>query len=141
MPTNDELTWAADTSFAVAALDESHDAHVTCRDLARSRRPVLAGHAAFETFAVLTRLPGALRPSPTTVATLLERAFPTPCWLSAPQHDELMNRLATLGVQGGQVYDALVAEAARVHGHVLLTRDARVRRTYDLVGVSYDLVV
>lgn len=140
MPINAERFWAADTSFAVAALDESHDAHVTCRDLARSRRPVLAGHAAFETFSVLTRLPGALRPSPATVGTLLARAFPSPCWLSALQHDELMDRLGTIGTEGGQVYDALVAEAARVHGRTLLSRDLRARRTYELIGVDHEFV-
>lgn len=140
MPTSAELLWAADTSFAVAALDESHEAHRTCRELARRRRPRLAGHAAFETFAVLTRLPGAMRPTPTIVGALLAQAFPDPCWLSARQQAALLDRLRTLGVAGGMVYDALVAEAARVHECTLLTRDVRARRTYELVGVSYELV-
>ena len=38
------------------------------------------------------------------------------------------------------VYDALVGEAARQDGRTLLTRDARACRTYDLLGVRYELV-
>jgi len=140
MPRSAEPQWAADTSFAVAALDESHDAHPVCRDIARERRPALAGHAAFETFAVLTRLPGPLRVSPTVAGQLIVRAFPSPCWLSADQHAELLTRLAHLGVEGGQVYDALVAHAALVNRRTLLTRDTRARRIYDLIGVRYELV-
>lgn len=35
---------------------------------------------------------------------------------------------------------ALVGEAARVHGLTLLTRDRRAVRTYDLLGVHYEMV-
>lgn len=140
MLTSAERRWAVDTSFAVAALDASHEAHVPCRDLARARRPLLAGHAAFETFAVLTRLPGPLRPAPATVGRLLASAFPARCWLTRDEQDQLHRRLPGLGLAGGTVYDALVAEAARVNGCTLLTRDARARRTYDLLGVAYELV-
>jgi hypothetical protein len=38
------------------------------------------------------------------------------------------------------VYDALVGEAARQDGRVLLTRDLRASRTYELLGVRYELV-
>jgi predicted nucleic acid-binding protein len=140
MPTSAEPVWAADTSFAIAALDASHEAHVRCRDLARSRRPALAGHAAFETFSVLTRLPGAKRATPATVGVLLARAFPTRCWLSPQEQEALLERLPSLGVSGGMVYDALVAEAARTSKRVLLTRDARAGRTYELVGVRVEFV-
>lgn len=34
----------------------------------------------------------------------------------------------------------LVGEAARINECVLLTRDMRAKRTYDLLGVSYELI-
>jgi predicted nucleic acid-binding protein len=48
--------------------------------------------------------------------------------------------MGPLGITGGAVYDALVGEAARAHGRILLTRDLRARRTYDLMGVDYEIV-
>ena len=105
--------WAADTSFALAALDEAHEAHAICRKVVRARRPALAGHASFETFSVLTRLPGVSAVEPVTAGVLLDRAFPERSWLTAKQHDALLRRLPQLGVAGGMVYDALVGESAR----------------------------
>lgn len=45
-----------------------------------------------------------------------------------------------LGIAGGAVYDTLVALAAREHGTVLATRDARARGTYDAIGVKVIVV-
>lgn len=140
MPNDDERAWAIDTSVAVAALDESHNAHRVCRSAAMKHRPALAGHAPFETFSVLTRLPGAARVDAATAARILDLAFPDRCWLSAEQHEALIGRLAELDVVGGAVYDALVAEAARANGRVLLTRDERAYRTYERVGVRFESV-
>ena len=134
------VSWAVDTSVAVAALDDSHEAHGACRSAASKRRPALAGHAAFETFPVLTRLPGASRGEPEVATRILAPAFPDRCWLSADQHDALLGRLSGIDVVGGMVYDALVAEAARVNGCTLLTRDGRARRTYERVGVRFESV-
>ena len=139
-PTSASRAWAVDTSVAVASLDESHEAHAVCRLVATRRRPALAGHAAFETYSVLTRMPGAQRATAATVKALLAQAYPTRCWLSGRQQDELLRRLDRLGVAGGMVYDALVGESARIADRVLLTRDARAQRTYDLVGVRYEFV-
>lgn len=140
MPIGASGAWAVDTSVAVAAIDESHQAHRVCRAIAMRRRPALSGHAAFETFSVLTRLPGAARVDPDTAGEILELAFPSRVWLSGGQHNALFRRLAQLELTGGMVYDALVAEAARVHGCALLTRDERARRTYERVGVRFELV-
>ncbi len=126
--------------MAVAALDAAHDAHVACRAAALRHRPALSGHAVFETYAVLTRLPGALRIEPDVVDDLMHRAFPERVWLTGRQQDALIRRLAKLGISGGMVYDAMVAEAARVNDCTLLTRDARARRTYDLVGAIHQFV-
>jgi predicted nucleic acid-binding protein len=140
MPASVERGWAADTSFAVAAVDESHEAHPVSRTLAMRRRPALAGHAAFEVHAVLTRLPGTGRVHPDTAIRPLAQAFPTRCWLTARQHDRLLSRLGELGSAGGATYDALVGEAARAAGLRLLARDQRARRVYDLLGVAFELV-
>ena len=141
MATSDSGRWAVDTSVAVAAVDESHEAHSICRAIARRRRPALAGHAAFETYSVLTRLPGSQRAAPETVSDLLARAFPTICWLAPQQHEDLFRRLGSLDIVGGMVYDALVAEAARAAHRTLLTRDRRAQRTYELIGVRFEFVV
>ena len=129
--------WAVDTSVAVAALDAGHAAHGPCVAAVRKLRPVLAGHAAYEVFSVLTRMPGQLG---IDAAALIHRVFPDVAWLSTPDSRALWTRLAPSGIVGGAVYDALVGEAARRHGRRLLTRDLRARRTYDLLGVDYQLV-
>lgn len=132
--------WAVDTSVAVAALDAGHAAHACCLSAVRRHRPALAGHAAFETFAVLTRLPGQLAIQSTDAAVLINRVFPEVAWLPESVAANLLARLGTRGIVGGAVYDALVGEAARHHGRRLLTRDLRARRTYDALGVDYQLV-
>lgn len=142
MPTSAERRrgWAVDTSVAVPYLDESHGGHEAAVGAVRERRPALAGHAAFETFSVLTRLPGQLQvPGPVATAAL-SAAFPDPCWLTAEEHADLLGRLGPAGITGGAVYDALVGETARCRARVLLTRDRRAARTYDVVGARYELV-
>lgn len=142
MPTSAERRRprAVDTSVAIPALDAGHAAHDACRDAVRRYRPALAGHAVFEVYSVLTRMPGELAVSAPTAAALIARVFPDVHWLGVEAATNLRNRLGTLGVAGGAVYDALVGEAANSAGAVLLTRDLRARRTYDLLGVRYEFV-
>jgi predicted nucleic acid-binding protein len=128
--------WACDTSVAVASLDASHDAHTVCRRALVDLRPALAGHAAFEVYSVLTRLPIPLRLSSNQAADILASAFPEVCWLTPEQANSLRDELGPLGIVGGSVYDALVARAAAVHDRVLLTRDRRAERTYRALEVS-----
>lgn len=131
---------AVDTSVAVAFLDAAHTAHTACIEALRGRSPALAGHAALETYAVLTRLPGSLQVSPSDASAALDSAFPEPCWLTPRQQQSLLRRLGDSGVIGGMVYDALVGEAARVHGRQLVTRDRRATATYEFLGVEYELI-
>jgi predicted nucleic acid-binding protein len=140
MPTNADTKWAVDTSVAVPALDAAHAAHDVCLRAARQHRPALAGHAAFETFSVLTRMHGPLSIDSATATAALEMAFPDTCWLKPTDAARLLARIGPMGIVGGMVYDALVAEAALRSGRRLLTRDARAVRTYDLIGVDYVLV-
>ncbi len=89
---------------------------------------------------MLTRMPGQLSIDAADAAALIDRVFPDVAWLSTPDSRALWTRLAPTGIVGGAVYDALVGEAARRQGRRLLTRDLRARRTYDLLGVDYQMV-
>jgi hypothetical protein len=140
MPGAADRGWAVDTSVAVASIDQHHLSYRLARQAVLSRRPVLAGHAAFETLSVLTRLPGALRLSETEAIDATTAMFGSPCWLSVTQQQAFFVKLRDHGVAGGAIYDALVGEAARVHGRCLLTADVRAARTYGLVGVEIELV-
>lgn len=139
MPTSTER-YAVDTSVAVAALDAAHAAHDVCRLAVQSRRPGLAGHAAFESLSVLTRMPGQLGIDASAASDIIGRVFPVVHWMDSETSAKLLARVGAVGLIGGALYDALVGEAARVNGCVLLTRDMRARRTYDLLGVRYELV-
>lgn len=140
MPTSAELAYAVDTSVAVAALDAAHGAHPECVAAVRETRPALAGHAAFETFSVLTRMPGQLSVDGPTAATIIARVFPDVAWLPPENSTKLLARLGPIGITGEAVYDALVGEAARVHDRILLTRDRRAINTYTLLGVPHRVV-
>lgn len=138
--TSSDERWACDTSVAVAALDPAHEAHPACRRALIDLRPALAGHAAFETYSVLTRLPIPLRLSADQAVSVLAAAFPGDCWLDAAGMRELRDRLADLDIVGGSVYDALVGQASAADGRVLLTRDRRAERTYRALEVRYRFV-
>ena len=126
--------------MAVPALDAGHPVHVTCRARVIETAAALAGHAAFETYSVLTRMPGPLELDGPAVGHALAAAFPERCWLEAEVAEELLRRCGPLGIVGGAVHDALVGQAALVHRRTLLTRDRRAVRTYDLLGVEYELL-
>lgn len=138
--TSSDERWACDTSVAVAALDPTHNAHPACRRALIDLRPALAGHAMFETYSVLTRLPLPLRLTAEQATSVLAAAFPAECWLDEAGMRDLRGRLASLGIVGGSVYDALVGQAAAASGCGLLTRDRRAERTYRSLGVEYRFV-
>jgi predicted nucleic acid-binding protein len=141
MPTRGEKReLLVDTSVAVALVVSDHEHHESTFDAVGGRRLGLAGHAAFETFSVLTRLPPPARRTPVVVARLLAENFPASRFLSAGATQELAGRLATLGVAGGSVYDALIGATAKEHGLVLATRDRRALDTYRALDVDVELV-
>ncbi len=102
----------------------------------RGLRLGLAGHAWYETFSVLTRLPADQRRSPHEVVRAMRRAFPETRFLGPQAAASLSLELADLGISGGSVYDALVAATAKEHDRPLLTGDRRARATYDALGVQ-----
>ena len=129
-----------DTSTAVALIVEDHEAHKATLAAVRGRRLGLAGHAWFETYSVLTRLPAGLRRSPADVLRLLAHNFPAPCFLGEIEAADLGPEIARLGVSGGAVYDALIAAAARHHRRPLVSGDSRARPTYEALGVEVQMV-
>ena len=141
MPTSDDKPeLLIDTSVAVALVTADHEHHKTTRDAIAGRSCGLSGHAAFETFSVLTRLPPPNRRTPRTVMRLLAHNFPGSRFLSAESAQELYGSLAALGIAGGAVYDALVGAAAAEHGIILATRDRRAAATYRALDITFELL-
>lgn len=71
---------------------------------------------------------------------LLNERFVSPLPLGADVAGRLPDVLASRGIAGGAVHDALVALAAAEHGHTLATRDARAKTTYEAIGVPIVIV-
>ena len=132
---------AVDSSVAVPALVRGLPDHEQARrELARM--PAIPAHAAIETYSVITRLPEPYRVDPPSAARLIEHNFgdrilagPTARALSA-----WLRRMAEGGVAGGAVYDAVIAEAARLAKATLVTADGRAATTYRAVGVEVQLL-
>lgn len=141
MPTRgDSPQLLADTSVAVALVVVDHEHHKATAGALRGRRIGIAGHAAFETFSVLTRLPPPLRRTPRAVSLLLARNFASPYFLSPAAADQLLGKLPGMGIAGGAVYDALIAAAAAEHGLPLVTRDRRALDTYRALDVDLEIL-
>ena len=129
-----------DTSAAVALVVGDHQYHRLTIESLDGRRLGLAGHAAFETFSVLTRLPPPARRRPEVVARLMDTNFPASRFLSPKAASALFDRFAEGEIAGGSVYDALVAAAAVEHGLALATLDRRALDTYRVFGVNVDVL-
>lgn len=108
-----------DTSSLIAAFVQSHTAHKAAWEwleqaLQGTHQGLAATHTLAELYAVMTRLP--LRPaiSPTVALQLIEenlKGFQIVA-LSASDYRAVLQRLEKLGLAGGAVYDALIAQAA-----------------------------
>ena len=141
MPTSDDPPQLLiDTSVAVALVTAGHEHHQVTRKAVGGRRCGLSGHAAFEAFSVLTRLPPPNRRTPAVIAQMLAHNFPGSRFLSARGAQQLHTRLASLGIAGGAVYDALVAATAAEHQITLATRDRRAAEIYRALDVDFELI-
>jgi predicted nucleic acid-binding protein len=129
-----------DTSVAIAVVVEDHELHAAALEVVQGRRLGLSGHAWFETYSVLTRLPGARRRSPADALRLLAHDFPASAFLGEDESIALGAEIARLGVSGGAVYDALVGAAARQHRLPLVSADVRARPVYESLGVGLDII-
>lgn len=141
MPTSAERPEVlVDTSVAVPFVQTNHEHHDAVLAALRDRRRGLAGHAAFEVFAVLTRLPPPNRLAAADAHRVLVQNFPGTRLLGADEAADLLARLPALGIAGGSVYDALVGAVAVQHRLPLATRDRRALNTYRSLGVDLELL-
>ena len=141
MPTRaSEPDLLVDTSVAVALVLADHEHHKETLEVLANRKLGLAGHAAFETHSILTRLPPPARRSPHLVTRLLSENFPGTRFLSAERAGWLLAFLGKSGLGGGSVYDALVGAAAAESGLRLATRDRRAIPTYRALEVDLEIL-
>lgn len=130
-----------DTSVVVPAFATWHEAHRSV--VARlADEPSIPMHVAVETYSVLTRLPHPHRVPGVIAAEFLDRVWPPAGRVTLPAeiHGAIPGRCAALGIEGGAVYDALVAATAIASDAVLLTRDRRAMPTYRLIGATTELI-
>ncbi len=131
---------AVDTSLVVAAFASWHEAHQAARAV-MDRQPRLIVQCALEAYSVLTRLP-----SPHKVSGLLAQEFLAGAFegsllaLPVEDHTALLGTAARAGIDGGAIYDAVVAATALHAGATLVSRDRRALRTYEAVGANVELV-
>lgn len=116
------------------------EAHPAVMDRTRGKLLGLAGHATFETYSVLTRLPGALRLSASAARTIIATNFPASVHLLGRDAARALDTLAAAGIAGGSVYDGLVALAAGGAGIPLISCDRRAAPTYAALGIAVELV-
>jgi predicted nucleic acid-binding protein len=124
----------------VAGLTAWHPDHAVALEVLSTRPPLIA-HVVVESYAVLTRLPHDRRIAP-EVALAAVRSFHSgePLELEGRSIVDLLATLSAAGISGGATYDAVIAETARRHDVALVTLDERAMRTYDVVGVDYELL-
>jgi predicted nucleic acid-binding protein len=140
MPTNAEPEALVDTSVAVALVAADHARHTSTLAALTGTRLGLAGHAWFETYSVLTRLPPPARRSPASIVQALRHNFPATRFLDPEAAAALGDELASRGIAGGSVYDALVGATARQHDLVLVTRDRRALAVYHALGARVEFL-
>jgi predicted nucleic acid-binding protein len=128
---------APDSSVVVAAFSPWHGAHAIARERLLADEVGLISHVAFETVSALSRMPEEHGASAPVVLEGLLRSFPQP-WLSlnAAQMRAALERAVAAGLEGGALYDALIAATAARHGAQLLSADQRARRTYAALGAD-----
>ena len=130
-----------DTSFAVALVSADHSGHQVAVDASKGCVLGLSGHAWFETFSVLTRLPAPARRSRQAILSILKHDFPESRYLSQAAAQRLTEELRDQAISGGAIYDALVGAAAREQRLPLMTRDLRALPTYRMLGVDVEAVL
>jgi predicted nucleic acid-binding protein len=109
-----------DTNVLVAAFLTNHPQHNAARPVlerikARTDEGWAATHSLAESYAVLTRLPGASQVAPSVTWQLISeniiRNFSL-ISLSAKEYSKTLEDAATSGIQGGRIYDSLLLAAA-----------------------------
>jgi predicted nucleic acid-binding protein len=130
---------AVDSSLLIPAVAPWHADHERAdQALERTANLRMIGHVLLETYSWLT----SNRPrTPPSVAAELLRGLPSPALVLSPDgHERVLELVANHGVMGGAIYDALIAATALEADALLLSRDERAARTYDAIGVTFELV-
>jgi hypothetical protein len=124
----------------VPALLSWHPEHRECLRLADGA--AVPAHAVFETYSVLTRLPGGQRTSGPVAQTVLDHWLSRAQVLSLPGGEEAsaLRAITTAGIEGGATYDGLIGWIAGRHGMRLVSRDQRASRTYARLGIDHELM-
>ncbi len=129
-----------DSGVVVAAFASWHEDHALAAAAIRER-PGVTSHSLIEAFSVLTRLPAPHRAPGNLVSDYVHRVFPDePVALTGGDVRALVLRFPTLGISGGAVYDALIAQAALVAGATLVTLDRRAAATYARIGCAVEIL-
>ena len=122
------VRFALDSSCLIALLSDWHDQHRrTLRSyeelLAKDAQAVIPVHALLECFSVLTRLPAPHRATPETAKLALEQTFSRTAIIAGIGPEVVwtaIDMLSRLGLGGGRVYDAAIAQCAAEAGATLL---------------------
>ncbi len=130
-----------DSGVVIAAFASWHESHPAARREVAAGAQVV-GHTLLETLSVLTRLPAPHRATVEVVAEYLRRTFSDDvALLDAHQlHQLATQRLPALGISGGAIYDAAIAETVRLAGGTLVTLDRRALSTYQRIGCPAELL-
>jgi predicted nucleic acid-binding protein len=138
LPTSADIL--LDTSAAIALVLPTTDTHAAVMARTRGATLGLAGHAVFETYSVLTRLPGALRLNAAGARSVIETNFPASVFLTPSQAARALATLTDAGITGGAAYDGVVALAAAAADRLLLSCDRRALPTYTALGVRVEIL-
>ncbi|MDN5744165.1 MAG: PIN domain-containing protein [Nocardioidaceae bacterium] len=130
---------ACDSSILIPALNPRHPDHAAVREV-RPQLTTMLAHVLLESYSVLTRMPVPYQLPAVEVARAIGGLGLDVAGLPEARQIEMVAACAAAGIDGGSVYDAVVAATAQHHGLTLITRDRRARTTYDAIGVSYTLI-
>ena len=129
----DDLTFF-DTSVLVAGLIEMGDASLAADRILDAvkrrtvRRPATAWHCCLEYYSVATRLPAPVRLEPEMARRLLEEEVLSRFGIAdlpASARSAFLKSASSERVAGGRIYDAHIAETARLAGARLVVTDNR----------------
>jgi toxin FitB len=136
----DGVSALIDTSVAVVLLSENGEHHEVTLAATEDHVIGIAGHAAIETCAVLSRMPGESRIDVITVWHMIQASFAARVWLTPSEQESALNTACCAGIEGGALYDAIIGATAAVAGVPLITRDRRALRTYAAVQAEVLLI-
>ncbi len=111
------MKWFFDSSVLVPALLPAHIHHARSFAVFAAASPKNAGcaaHSLAEVYSTLTKYPGKERLSAEYAALLIQQIEErlTLVWLDDDEYSAAIQRMASMGIVGGAVYDGLVAACA-----------------------------